>query len=173
MLVVLAVLALGGCGSSDDEVERFDEEGYRITFEYPGELDRTDDVELSETAGQAQDTLALGLSDESAIFVQRYRLRQEVSGQNADAARRELDAVLSRLSGTEVEGEPIEVGDLPSFRYELDRLDTPEDGRSTIIVILDGRNEYFLNCQSVPDERDELEQACDQMIETLEPTGGS
>lgn len=173
MLPVLAVLALAGCASSDEEVERFDEAGYGITFEYPGELDRTEDVELSETAGQAEDTLALGLSEDSAIFVQRYRLQQEVTDQNADAARREIDALLTRLSGSEVEGEPLEVGDLPSFRYELERLETPEGGRSTIVVVLDGRTEYFLNCQSVPDERDELEQACDQMIETLEPTGGA
>ncbi|MGH2761324.1 MAG: hypothetical protein ACRDL4_03680 [Thermoleophilaceae bacterium] len=169
VLAALVALLVAGCGSSDDETERFDEEGYAITFEYPAELERTEDVELSETAGQAEDTLALGLSEDSGIFIQRYRLRQAVTEENAHQARREFDAVLSRLSGLDVTGERIEVGDLTAFRYELDRLETPENGRSTIIVVLDGRTEYFLNCQSVPDEREELEDGCRQMIETLEP----
>ena len=173
MLLTLAVVLIAGCGGSDDEVERFEEDGYRISFEYPGDLERTDDVELSETSGQAEDTLALGLSEDSAIFIQRYRLQQEVTAENAESAKREIDAVLTRLSGSEVEGEPIEVGDLPAYRYELERLETPEDGRSTIVVVLDGDTEYFLNCQSVPDEREELQEACEQMIDTLEPRGSS
>jgi hypothetical protein len=167
-LVCLA-LAIAGCGSSDEEVERFDEQGYGITFEYPGELERTEDVSLSESAGEAQDTLALALSEQSGIFVQRYRLRERVTEENLDAARREFERLLSRLTGGRVEGETLDVGELPALRYEIEDLETPPDGRSTIVIVLDDRTEYFLNCQSVPDDRAELQDACRQMIETLAP----
>ena len=166
----LVAVGLAGCGSSD-ETKTFDEQGFGITFEYPGDLERTEDVTLSEQSGTAEDNIALAVAEQSAIFIQRYALEQEITDANADDARREIEAVLSRLSGESVEGERFEVGDLPAFRYELDDLATPPKGRSTIVVILDGRNEYFLNCQSVPEGRQELEEACEMALDTLEPTG--
>jgi hypothetical protein len=166
--MVLAAIALGGCGSSDDEPKTFDEDGFGITFEYPGNFQRTEDVSLSQSAGQAEASVALATSEDNAIFVQRYGLNRPVGARDADVVREELDQVLSNLAGTEVEGEPIDSGGPLTFRYEIDRLETPEDGRSTIVVTFDGDTEYFINCQSVPDGREELEEACDQAIETLE-----
>ena len=81
----------------------------------------------------------------------------------------ELDRVLSRLAGTEVSGRRIDVGGPIAFRYEVDQLQEPEDGRSTIVAVFDGDKEYFINCQSVPDGREELDEACDRAIETLAP----
>jgi hypothetical protein len=75
--------------------------------------------------------------------------------------------VLSRLAGTEVSGERIDVGGAIAFRYEIDRLQEPEDGRSTIVAVFDGDTEYFINCQSVPDGREELDEACAEAIDTL------
>ena len=82
--------------------------------------------------------------------------------------QKELDTVLGDLAGAPVEGKQIEVGGPLAFRYEIDSLETPEDGRSTIVAMFDGDTEYFINCQSVPDGREELESACDGVIETLE-----
>ena len=169
--MVLAVAVLGGCGSSDDEPKSFDEDGFGITFEYPGDLQRTEDVNLSQSAGNAQKTVALATSEDNAIFVQRYGLNRSVGAGDAGMVRKELDQVLGRLSGSPVEGRRIDVGGPLTFRYEIDRLDTPKDGRSTIVVTFDGDTEYFINCQSVPDGRDELEKACDQAIDTLRLKG--
>jgi hypothetical protein len=169
--MVLAVAVLGGCGSSDDEPKSFDEDGFGITFEYPGDLQRTEDVNLSQSAGNAQKTVALATSEDNAIFVQRYGLNRSVGAGDAAMVRKELDQVLGRLSGSPVEGKRIDVGGPLSFRYEIDHLDTPKDGRSTIVVTFDGDTEYFINCQSVPDGRDELEKACDQAIDTLQLKG--
>jgi hypothetical protein len=166
--MVLAVIALGGCGSSDDETKTFDEEGFAITFEYPGDLQRTEDVNLSQSAGEAEETVALATSEDNAIFVQRYALNRSVSAGDAEVVRKELDQVLSQLAGAPLEGERIDTGGPLTFRYEVTMLETPEDGRSTIVVTFDGDTEYFINCQSVLDGREELEQACDQAIETLQ-----
>jgi hypothetical protein len=170
-LVACALALAAGCGSDDPKT--FDEDGFAVTFEYPGNFERTTDVRTQQDEGQAEESVALAASKDNAIFVQRYGLNRTVTPDLADAVKRELDGVLSRLAGTEVSGRRIDVGGAIAFRYEIDRLQEPEDGRSTIVAVFDGDKEYFINCQSVPDGREELEEACDRAIETLAVKGAS
>lgn len=93
-LVCVAVLLMG-CGSSNDGPQRFHQNGFGITFEYPRGLKRTEEVSLSRSSGRADKTLALAVSKDSAIFVQRYGLKHAVTHANEDAARREIQAVLT------------------------------------------------------------------------------
>jgi hypothetical protein len=171
-LILVALALMAGCGSSDDGPKQFDEDDFDITFEYPGDFERTEDVELSQSEGQAEQSIAFAKSEDNAIFVQRYALNRPVDVEDGEAVREELDEVLGTLAGEPVEGERIEVGELLAFRYEIDQLETPEDGRSTIVAVFDGSTEYFINCQSVPDGREELETACERAIDTLRPKQG-
>jgi hypothetical protein len=166
-LAALAVALGAACGS--DEPKTFDEDGFAITFEYPGNFERTTDVRTNRGAGDAEESVALAMSEDNAIFVQRYGLNRTVTPQLAAAVKTELDRVLSRLADTEVSGRRIDVPGAPvAFRYEIDRLPEPEDGRSTIVAVFEGDTEYFINCQSVPDGREELNEACDMAMDTLE-----
>jgi len=168
LALVACMLALGaGCGSDDPKT--FDEDGFAITFEYPGDFERTTDVSTARDVGEAEESVALAMSEDNAIFVQRYGLNRAVTTGDADAVKAELDQVLSELAGTDVSGRRIDAGGPLAFRYEVDRLREPEDGRSTIVAVFDGDKEYFINCQSVPDGREELDEACDRAIETLAP----
>ena len=168
LALVACALALGaGCGSDDPKT--FDEDGFAITFEYPGNFERTTEVNIDRQEGQAEESVALAMSEDNAIFVQRYGLDRVVTPELADAVKAELDGVLTRLAGTEVSGRRIDVGGPVAFRYEIERLQDPEDGRSTIVAVFDGDKEYFINCQSVPDGREELDEACEQAIDTLAP----
>ena len=167
-LPVCALALIAGCGSSDDGPTTFDEEGFGITFELPGDFERTKDVTVTQSAGEAEETVAFAQSKENAIFVQRYSLNRAVTEKDAEAVRKELDGVIGQLSGGKANGERVDAGGLLAFRYEIEDLSTPEDGRSTIVAMFDGKTEYFLNCQSVPDGRDEVDEACDTAIETLE-----
>lgn len=166
-LLACAILMPAACGSSDPEM--FDEEGFAITFEYPGDFERTTDVNAERGVGEAEESVALAMSEDNAIFVQRYDLGESVTPANVKSVKRQLDKVLSRLAGTEVSGKQIDAGGLLAFRYEIDKLQQPEDGRSTIVAVFDGDTEYFINCQSVPDGREELDEACERAIETLAP----
>jgi hypothetical protein len=168
LALVACLLALGaGCGSDDPKT--FDEDGFAITFEYPGDFERTTDVSIERGEGEAEESVALAMSDDNAIFVQRFRLNRAVTTGDAEVVKDELDEVLSDLAGTEVSGRRIDIGGPLAFRYEVDRLPEPEDGRSTIVAVFDRDKEYFINCQSVPDGREELDEACDRAIETLAP----
>jgi hypothetical protein len=164
-LVACALTLFAGCGS--DEPKTFDEDGFAITFEYPGDFERTTDIDTERGVGDAEESVALAMSEDNAIFVQRYGLNRAVTPDDAEAVKTELDRVLSRLAGTEVSGRRIDVGGPLAFRYEIERLQEPEDGRSTIVAVFDGDKEYFINCQSVPDGREELDEACERAIETL------
>ena len=166
-LLARAIVIPVACGSSDPKM--FDEEGFAITFEYPGDFERTTDVNAEEGVGRAQKSVALAMSEDNAIFVQRYRLGRTVTAGDAAAVKEQLDKVLSGLAETEVSGERIDAGGLLAFRYEIEKLQKPEDGRSTIVAVFDGDTEYFINCQSVPDGRQELDEACERAIETLAP----
>jgi hypothetical protein len=169
VLLLLAGLALlpAACGSDDPEM--FDEEGFGITFEYPGDFERTTDIDVDKGVGEATDSVALATSEDNAIFVQRYELDRTVTPDDAEAVKAELDGVLSQLAGTEITGKRIDAGGPLAFRYEIEKLQTPENGRSTIVAVFDGDVEYFINCQSVPDGREEIDEACEEAIETLEP----
>jgi hypothetical protein len=166
-LLACAIVTPAACGSSDPEM--FDEEGFAITFEYPGDFERRTDVNAERGEGRAEKSVALAMSEDNAIFVQRYRLGRTVTADDAGVVQEELDKVLGRLAGTEVNGKRIDAGGLLAFRYEIEQLKEPEDGRSTIVAAFDGDTEYFINCQSVPDGREELDEACERAIETLAP----
>jgi hypothetical protein len=153
------------CGS--DEPKMYDEDGFAITFEYPGDFERTTEVNAERGRGRAEKSVALAMSEDNAIFVQRYGLGRPVTAADAGVLKRKLDSVLSELAGTKVSGEQIDVGGMLAFRYEIGKLREPEDGHSTIVAVFDGDTEYFINCQSVPDGRDELDEACERAIETL------
>jgi hypothetical protein len=168
-LALLACLLALGAGCGADDPKTFDEDGFAITFEYPGDFERTTDVSVERAEGDAEESVALAMSEDNAIFVQRYGLDRAVTTRDADIVKAELDEVLSRLSGTEVSGRRIDAGGPLAFRYEVNRLREPEDGRSTIVAVFDGDKEYFMNCQSVPDGREELDEACERAIETLAP----
>jgi hypothetical protein len=166
------IVLLAGCGSSPDKPKTFDEEGFAVTFEYPREFERSTDVTIAHSVGPTAETVALAKSEDNLIAVQRFALNRPVADEDADALREQLDKILGLLAGEPVDGKRIDVGGLVAFRYEIEKLETPEDGRSTIIALFDRATEYVINCQSVPDGRDELERACERVIDTLEPTGG-
>ena len=165
--VALASVALAACG--EDEPNRFDEQGFAITFEYPAGFEETDDVTLSEQRGsQAQKSRALGLDEDNGIIVQRYRLQRSIDSESLDLAKAEFDRLVSGLASEAPEGEKTEVGGLPALRYSGVPVSSPADAESRLIVLFDGRTEYLINCQSTPEKRQEIEEACDLAADTLE-----
>ena len=88
LAVLLAACALAlaaGCGS--DEPETFDEDGFAITFEYPGDFERTTDVSTERAEGRAEESVALADVEDNAIFVQRYALNKPTPGEREPSRR--------------------------------------------------------------------------------------
>jgi hypothetical protein len=112
----------------------------------------------------------LSLDENNGIILQRYTLDQEVDESNLGLAKREFDALLSQGGVEASPGQTGETAGFPSLEYESVALTVPEDGESRIVVLFEGDQEYLLNCQSTPDEREDVDAACAQMLETLSPT---
>ena len=171
--LVIAVLVLsagcgGGSGGSADETQRFDESGFGITFEYPGNFELRDDVNVGATAGAAAaERRAVTLDGDNMILISKYELRTAINESNVGQVKGEADRVFTQLARTSVSGEQVTVGGLRGYEYNFD-VEDPEDGRSSITMLFDGRAQYNLNCQSTPTKRDELDRACRRALETLE-----
>jgi hypothetical protein len=169
--LALCAFPLAACGDDDDGPSTFQEEGFPFTFEYPGDFELTEDVSFDQSLGGSSDEdLSLSLDENNGIILQRYTLGQEVDESNLALAKREFDALLSQGGVEASRGQTGETAGFPSLEYESVALTVPEDGESRIVILFEGDQEYLLNCQSTPDEREEVDAACQQMLETLSPT---
>lgn len=162
----LCVFALASCGNESDGV--FEHEGFPFTFEYPDDFEETDDVTVGEELGVAADeSAAIGIEENDLIAVQSFTLQAEVDQSNLDLAKREVDGLVRQLD-PDASTQPTEVAGLPALSAENVIVPGLEGGESRLTIIFDGDTEYVFNCQSTPERRAEVDEACDLALETLE-----
>ena len=169
-LLVLPVLVLAAGGDDDDSgggEETFDREEFPFTFSYPEEFEVTEDVAIDQALGsQADETLAVGLDQDNILLVQSFTLNIAIDESNLDLAKQEIDGLAQQIAPG-AESRETEVDGLPSVELEGIEVPTVEGGESRLTAIFDGEQEYFLNCQSTPEQREEIEAACDLALETF------
>ncbi len=162
---LLAATMLAGCGGSGTET--FEQEGYPFTFDYPSDFELSTDVSFdTELGGTADDTVAVGLDDSNGIVLQRYTLNLDVTETNIDDAKAEFDSIIGDVDPS-ASAEVGDVAGFPSLTYAALDVPQPEDGQSRITAFFDGNQEYLINCQSTPEERDAITEACDMALDTL------
>ena len=165
--LALATLALGACGGQEDR--RFEADGFAITFEYPEGFEESDDVTINQQQGsEAEESLAVGLDDDNGIIVQRYELKRSIDEDTLDLAKAEFDRLVAGLAPGAAPGQTTEVAGFPALRYADVPVRSIEGGESRLVVLFDGRTEYLINCQSTPDKRSEINEACDMAIDSLQ-----
>lgn len=169
-LLVLPALILVACGDDDDSgggEETFDREEFPFTFSYPEGFKVTDDVTVDQALGsQADETLAVGLDQDNILLVQSFTLNIPIDESNLDLAKQEIDGLAQQVAPG-AESQETEVAGLPAVELEGIEVPTVESGESKLTAIFDGEQEYFLNCQSTPEQREEIEGACDLALETF------
>lgn len=175
MVLLLLCLAVAGCGGDDGggdgpspDTASFDADGFDITFDYPEEMELEDEVTVNESAGaEATETVAVAFDEDDAIVVQRFDLQIEVTEDNLDMAKTELDGVIAQIDPEAGSGERVDVGGFPGFEYDL-ALEQPEGARSRYTVIFDGDVEYIINCQATDERREDMAAACETALGSVE-----
>jgi hypothetical protein len=169
----MAVVGIAGCGGDDDDSgpSTFESDTFPFTFEYPDGFEVTDDVSVSQQlGGVADETLGIVMDDDNALLLQRFTLRREINQGTLALVKQALDTLVRRVDPEAAPGEPGELAGFLSVTYDAVALTTPEDGESRLIVLFEGDQEYLINCQSTPDGRDQIEEACDLAVDTLAPS---
>lgn len=167
-------LALAGCGGSggsskpapvDPQSQRFEQRGFEITFHYPTELKQSK-LALGGSLGTESGKAGFGIDKDNVIMVSRYDLRRPVTAAGLSTVKWEVDGVIKQLAGREVPGRRVLYGGLPGYAYRVP-LGSPDGGVSRLFVLFDNAVEYFFNCQSTPESRYEIDQACDEALTTI------
>ncbi len=174
LIALVAALALGACGGDDSgddsSTKTFENDSYPFTFDYPGSLSESSDVSFSQNLGaSAGDSTALALDQSNGIILQKATLNAEVTADNLDAARKQFDQLVGQVDQG-ASGQAGETGGFPSLTYSAVPVSSVQDGQSEITFLFDGANEYVINCQSTPDQREAITSACDQALRTLTKT---
>ena len=172
MAVAASITGVGiaGCGGDDEDSEHatFERDTFPFTFEYPEDFELIDDVNASQVlGGGADESVAIAIDGANLLAIQRYTLNTEVDQANLGLAKQEFDGMIQQVDADAAPAEKGELAGFPSLTYDAVTMTTPENGESRVIVLFEGDQEYIINCQSTPDGRDEVEQACDLAVETL------
>jgi hypothetical protein len=175
--VAVIALLMVGCGGGDDggddgeaATTTFDDDRFGITFEYPEDFRLGDVTEVDRSAGgESTADQGIGIDDDNAIFISRYELAAQVTEDNLDDVQVELDGVVRDLVDAEVTGERTTVGGLFAFQYVDVPVEPPADGESDLTFVFDGDIQYQINCQSTPNHRSRMDDACQQALATLAP----
>ncbi len=165
LVAALCALSIAACGDSGGGT--FDESDLPFTFEYPDGFEVADDVSVSEQLGAAADAQrAVAIDEDNAIILQLFTLNTQIDESDLDAAKREIGGLLSQVnySGNLEESK---VAGLPALTAEGVQVPSVEEGVSNLTFVFNGDQEYLINCQSTPEHRPEVDDACDQALETF------
>jgi len=150
------------------KVKTFDEPEFAIRFRYPDAFNQVQ-VRIGSSAGaRPAAQRAIGLKGDNVVIITRYNLQRRVTAANLDDVKPEADKLFSRLAGKDLKGKVTRVGGLPALEYEAFELRRPAKAQSRLLVLFDGVTEYLVNCQSMPDQRKQVEAACDLVKGSLE-----
>lgn len=169
--VALAVV-IAGCGGASESGtgvgdKTFSDHRFALTFSYPDILTPEEVSDVAFSNGEAEARAALALDTHNAVVLSKYTINLPVTSTNIAAVAPQFDEAVAEAVGRPVRGEITDVGGLPAVRYGAIPIEQPAQGESQLLFVFDQRDEYQLNCQSTPEERTRLNEACARVMATL------
>jgi hypothetical protein len=88
----------------------------------------------------------------------------------SDMCADQVDQQARQLKGQVTSGpSSMTVGGLPALSFEVSAVNqSGTRTQSQLLLIFDGRTQYFLNCQYTPSGADEMKHGCDQAVESFQ-----
>jgi hypothetical protein len=169
-LALLFAAFLAGCGVGDGG-KTFEGDGY--SFTYPEEWEQREGSGSAEV-GDSISSVSFGPSrGANGLTVSVYRLQVAVTEENIESIAPEVAATtdqIFRQTGGRVTAEPtrVTVAGHPGFSASGTAV-TPQGTHvhSQVTLVFDQATEYFLNCQFTPDQAEEMQQGCSEVVSSL------
>lgn len=142
---------------------------YGVAFEYPEDWKRIGPASSGIAAASPQWTVVVGVDGSNLVSLGAYHLAFPVTEANfeqfADDLTKRVTEAARNAGGRLVEGaETTTLGGLPALRFRI----SGDKREHRVVVAFDGTTEYLLECRSTEELRDEIDEGCDQVVESFE-----
>lgn len=170
---VLTLAGLSACGGdSGDPNGTKTYSAHGITFDFPANWKQQKLESKTEKAANAQwDLEGLVLTEDDVISVQAYQLTLAITSVVFDENRQDIvDEVVKTTAGHDMLADPevMEVAGLPAITYRVAATSARgRDVTSQLYFVFKDDMEYFINCQATDKRRDDVDTACQKVVESL------
>lgn len=175
VFVVIACVATGaatGAGCGGEGEKEFATPTYPFSFTYPDGWKVTRNAAFAFGSGSGERSLSVALKEPyDQITITQYKLKKTLPpGVNGN--QDEVDGVVTKLTkqagGSAGDGRKVKYGGVPGYQYEVE-FSAPEGTKLSNIMtfLFKGKDEFLINCQSSPKNRDALEKGCDEVLGSL------
>jgi len=181
--LVAAALALGilagaasGCGAPVDNGY----EGHGVSFRYPKSWEPATFTghNVQNASGLWTEAFKPRSSSSKAnmIFISEYRTPVAITKRNratySEEVASSVSTVAMRAGGSLLAGPTmVSMGGLPGYAFRISATTRDNlSSQSRILLVWNGKSEYYLNCQHDTTGRyePEIERACDKIIDSFE-----
>lgn len=168
------ISVLAGCGTSNEKSYK----GHGISFHYPKSWKRAKFAGLSAKNASGVWTEAFkprSSSKADMVFITEYRTPVAITKQNrssySDDVASSVASVAKKAEGLLLAGPTlVSMGGLPGYGFRISaRTVSGLSSESRILLVWNGKTEYYLNCQHQVDGKfaTEIERGCTAIISSF------
>lgn len=171
-ILLVAAFAAAGCGDDEVETATFETPTYPFSFDYPDGWKVTRNPTFVFGSDEAVRSIGVSLEQpHDQVTITQYKLSEELP-EGFNANQDEIDRIVRRLTrqadGTASDSKAVSYGGIPGYQYVVEY--PAADGtelRTTMTFLFRGEDEFLVNCQSSPANREALEAGCNQVLDSL------
>jgi hypothetical protein len=165
--VLWIALALGGCGGTGSQ--SFEDPDHALSFDFPSGWTLTHDQPGS---GGTQRSITVALRPPfDQIEVSTYKLKKKlpdgVNGYKPEVARI-VGRLTSRAGSEASRPRVVKYGGKPGFAYVLTYGAAGQKLKNRLTLLFAGQTLTEISCQSSAENRDQVEDACGKVLNSLE-----
>lgn len=164
-------VAFAGCGDGGDQ--SFTTPTYPFSFDYPSGWTLTRGASFNYGSSEsAVRSVSVALKEPfDQVTITQYKLKKKLPA-GVNGYQPEVDRIVARLvkqaGGSASDAKVVKYGGIPGYQYVVEY---PGGDNVTLenklTFLFKEQQEFQINCQSSPDKRKELNEGCDQVLNSL------
>ncbi len=169
LAVLTAALLLAGCNSGGSQ--HFSADSVPFSFSYPAGWTLTRTPPGDGGAGMPLQAVTAALKEPyDQATVSQYKLKKQIP-EGERAYRLEVDRIVGRLAreagGSTSEADEVEFAGLPGYQYTITYSAGRQKLENRMTFLFRGSTQLLIACQSAPERREQLNDGCQQILDSL------